>query len=363
MVIITICAANYLAKAACLAKSVKETQPKHTFLLCLVERDRSAVAGLEVWFPHVVLSSEVGVANFDSFIFRHQRLEACCAIKAHFLHWAMHQFPGEENFLFLDPDVMVYSRFEELEALLHDAQGFIKNQIIVTPHQLEDEASRVRIQDNTFRTLIAGTFNLGFLVVRRSRMALEFLTWWNSKLQILCYMDWRTRGLFVDQKWALLGLSFFDMTVLREPGYNVANWNLSTRHVTADGNGGYLVNGKPLRFLHFSNLDSDRDLYFLSRFLDPSSPVFTMRDRYLESLDSMGHREFARIPWSYEKFLSGEPISPEARFVYRSNPGLQRLVSDPFAESSARFYSLLGPNAYLNEPARGRKAQRSTPRF
>lgn len=341
MVIGTICAANHLPKAACLARSLKETQPKHVFVLCLVERDRSAIQGLESWFPMVTLASEIGISHFNSFIFRHSVYEACTAVKAQFLLWAMHRFPEEQNFLFLDPDVKAFSRFEELEAILPESQTFSKCQIVVTPHQLHDEDSLVGVRENTFRTLVAGTFNLGFLALRRSYTAGEFLDWWNSKLLSLCYMEWSTRGLFVDQKWAFLGMSFFDMTVFREPGYNVANWNVSTRHITVDPSGHYVVNGKPLRFFHFSNLDFDRDIYFFRRCLDNSSPVFAMRDRYLQELTSLGQHDFSGIPWSYGHYCSGAPISPEARSVYRNNPRLLALIEDPFAESNSRFYPLL----------------------
>ncbi len=335
MVIGTICAANHLPKAACLARSLEATQRKHIFVSCLVERDRSALRSRQDSFPELVLASEIGLPNVDSFMFRHERYEACCAVKAQFLLWMMERFRNEQDFLYLDPDVMVYSSFEELYSVLPTSQ------IIVTPHQVQDENSSAGIRENTFRTLIAGTFNLGFLALRRSRSAADFLLWWNSKLQSLCYMEWRTRGLFVDQKWALLGLSFFDMTILREAGYNVANWNITTRHVTVDANNSYLVNGKPLRFFHFSNIDSDRDLYFLKRFLDSSSPVFKLRDEYLRALDSFGERDFTKLPWSYGHFLSGDPISSETRFVYRNNPHLVQSLPEPFTESASRIYSQL----------------------
>jgi hypothetical protein len=335
MVIGTICAANHLPKAACLASSLKATQPKHEFALCLVERDRSALCSIEGAFPEIILASEIGIPNFSSFVFRHERYEACCAVKAQFMLWAMERFPDEQDFLYLDPDVMAYSSFEELEAVLPSSQ------IVVTPHQLHDENSEIGIRENTFRTLIAGTFNLGFLALRRSQAAADFLCWWNSKLQALCYMEWRTRGLFVDQKWALLGLSFFDMSILREPGYNVANWNVSQRHVTSDPSNHYFVNGKPLRFFHFSNIDSDRDLYFFKRFLDCSSPVFSLREEYLQALDSLGAREFYKTPWSYGQFLSGDPINLETRLVYRSNPKSLDRLPEPFAESNSRFYAVM----------------------
>lgn len=350
MVIGTICAANYLAKAACLARSLRDSQSRHHFVLCLVERDKSAVQDLETWFPEVILASDIGIPHFSSFIFRHQVMEACSAVKAQFLLWAMSRFPTERDFLFLDPDVRAYSRFEELEALLPESEVYPRFPIIVTPHQLEDEHLPVGVRENTFRTLTAGTFNLGFLAIRRCQAAADFLHWWNSKLQALCYMEWRTRGLFGDQKWVLLGFSFFDMKVLREPGYNVANWNVSTRNVVVDSDDNYLVNGKPLRFFHFSNIDSDRDLYFFRRFLDGSSPVFTMRNKYLEELELFGERKLSRAQWSYGHYLSGAPIHLEARLVYRSNPQLVHRLPEPFAETNSRFYALMAPTPQLGLP-------------
>jgi hypothetical protein len=342
MIVTTICAANHLPKAACLARSLQETNAARSIVLCLVERDRSVADGFAPWFREIVLAAEIGITDFDSFIFRHNRYEACCAVKAQFLLWVMQRFPDERDFLYLDSDVMVYSRFEELEAVLDGQQLLPTARIVVTPYQLQDEPSRSGVQENTFRTLIRGPFNFGFLGIRRSQVSIDFLRWWSSKLQTLCYLEWRTKGLFVDQKWAFLGMSFFDMTVLREPGYNVANWNVSARRVIRDGRNGCLVDGKPLRFMHFSDMDFDRDLYYFKRFLDISSPVFGLRDQYKESIDSLGHWEFSQLPWTYDKFSSGAQIGQEARLIYRNNPQLQQVFSNPFAESASRFYSTLG---------------------
>lgn len=357
IVIATICAANYLPKAACLARSLKQTQPKHTFVMCLVERDRSTVVEVKDWFSEVKLACELGIPNFDSFIFRHERHEACRAVKARFLLWAMKRFGDEQNFLYLDPDVLAYSRFEELEALMPEFQIFSKAQIIVTPHQLYDEDSLADIRANTFRALTRGTFNLGFLAIRRSQPAVEFLEWWNGKLQALCYIDWQTRGLFGDQKWAALGISFFDMKVLREPGYNVGNWNVSTRKVALDSSSRYLVNGKPLRFFHFSDIDSGRDLYFFRRSVDGNSPIFEMRRAYLTELESFGQRASMNTPWSYGSFLSGAAISREIRFRYRDSPQLVARFPDPFSQNSSTFYSVLGTPGSTDRPTRRRDRQ------
>jgi hypothetical protein len=349
MFIGTVAAANHLPKAACLARSLAQTQAEHRFVLCLVERDRTAIHTFEGYFSQVVLAADIGISNFDSFVFRHDRYEACTAVKAQFLLWAMLNFPEEQYFVFLDSDVMAYSRFEELEAILPHAE------IVVTPHQVHDEESLDGIRDNTLRILIAGTFNTGLVALRRSPVALEFLEWWNRKLQILCYMEWRTRGLFVDQKWVLLALSFFDMTIFREPGYNVANWNISKRCLTAcDQPKRYLVDGKPLRFFHFSNIDSSRDIYFFRRYLKADSPIFTMREEYLREVKGFDTTGLSRSSWSYGRFLSGEPIAFEARYAYRHNGQLVSMFPKPFNESSSNFFSALG------RPSR-QEAPRETP--
>jgi hypothetical protein len=261
-------------------------------------------------------------------MFRHAAIEACTAIKAQFLLWALDRFPEEQEFLFLDPDVMAYSRFEELEFV------FPRAEIILTPHHVQDEYSYERTWDNMLRTLLCGVFNCGFVAVRRSQAAIALLKWWNDKLLEYCCKD-ESRGLFFDQKWLDAALAFFDVTVFREPGYNVANWNIASRCLTFSPHFGYRVNGRPLRFVHFSMVDSNRDVYYFRKHLPRDSPVFELRDQYVQQIKELDADGHSRIPWTYEFYHSGERISADVRHGYRELPQLSMEFGDPFAQSNS----------------------------
>ena len=327
MLICTISTASHLSKAACLAESLKDSQANHAMLLCLVERDRSGLGSLAKYFTRVVLASELGLPRFEPLMFRYAPLEACMAVKAQILLWAIREYSEEDQFLYLDSDIFAYSRFEELEFALPRAE------ILLTPHHVQDECTYERICDNMLRTLLCGVFNSGFIAVRRSPKAISFLEWWNEKLGEYCYKD-ESRGLYFEQKWLDIAISFFDVTVFREPGYNVANWNLASRCLSFSASFGYQVNGRPLRFFHFSMVDSGRDLSYFRKHVPAENPVFKLRDEYVDQVDGMNAKEHSGIPWSYNFYRSGERIAPEVRNAWRTFPELSSRFADPFSQSN-----------------------------
>lgn len=310
------------------------TQPKHKAVLCLVERHRAALDRIDLPPLEAVLACELGIPNFESFVFRHRVVEACCAVKAQMLLWSIQNFPDEQYFLYLDADIYAYSRFVELERV------FPHINVLVTPHHLHDEERLDGIRDHMIRSLMCGIYNSGFLAIHRSPLSLEFLRWWNKKLLLMCYSDF-SRGLYNEQKWIDMAFSFFDINIFREPGYNVANWNVGKRCVRKGGSPGqYLVSGKPLRFFHFSMIDSGRDMAYFNKDLEPESPVFEMRSEYLKMLASVDRSELSHKDWTYNYFFSGEPISDRTRFAYREGAlECVEKLREPFGESNATMLS------------------------
>lgn len=308
-----------------MAESVRRVYPNANLVLCLLEREVPNSLVLDK-FNIVVTPSSMGVADLSRFVFKYSALEFACAVKASLLLWLMNAYPDTNVFIYLDSDTMVFSPFDELFELLSEAS------IVVTPHHLHDEREPDAIRDNMFRTLMCGAYNLGFLAVRRSDESKRFLDWWHHKLIHFCYVDF-TKGLFVDQKWVDLAYSLFDVRPLREPGYNVANWNISQRPLD-DSEGTITAAGKPLRFVHFSKIDSGKDMYYFRKYARPADAIFGLRECYKREVKRYDVEGLSRKDWTYDVFYSGERILPQARLTYRENKQLLALSADPFTLSN-----------------------------
>lgn len=322
MIYFTSICANYLPKAMALAESVKANCRDAVFVLCLVEREVPQVA---LDFPHfdqVVLAKDAGWEDFDQFIFRHSIVEASTAVKPQFMRHLLERYPEREKFVYLDPDVLVYSDFIELEDVLDRAS------IVVCPHLL-----RPGNIDMEISALAHGTYNLGFVAVTRGDNSRRFLDWWAERLFLFCYDD-KSRGIFTDQKWIDLAPSFFDVHILKHHGYDFATWSLLGSDLRDAATNGYVVNGDPLRFIHFSGLDSgmiDRAMgWWLTN--DNRAVFERLYREYQRKLEEHGQAALGKTPWSYAGYASGAGISRDARVRYR-DPALWQAVPKPFDAS------------------------------
>lgn len=330
MIYYTSICANYLPKAMALAESLKRHNPRAIFVLCLVEREVPKLASDFEHFDHVVLAKDAGWDNFDAFMFRHSIVEASTAVKPRFMQHLMERFEAAEKFVYLDPDVLVYGEFIELEALLDE------HSIVVAPHLL-----RPGNVDMEISSLAHGSYNLGFLAVSRSTNAEKFVGWWAERLFLFCYDD-KVRGIFTDQKWIDLAPSFFDVHILKHHGYDFATWSLLGSDLRQQEDG-YVVNGDPLRFIHFSGLDSGTIEKAIGWWLEEGNKqVFCkLFEEYKQALDSFGQQEYGRLPWSYNAYSNGSSITRSVRVLYR-DPALWSSIPRPFESSDSEISSAAG---------------------
>lgn len=330
MIFYTSICSNYLPKAMALAESVKRHCKNAHFVLCLVEREVPEVARAFPHFDEIVLAKDAGWDNFDSFMFRHSIVEASTAVKPRFMIHLLERYPQNNKFVYLDPDVLVYSDFEELESLLDS------HSIVLAPHLL-----RPGNIDMEISSLAHGTYNLGFLAVGRDFNSNAFLQWWADRLFLFCYDD-KSRGIFTDQKWIDLVPSFFEAHILKHHGYDFATWSLLGSDLR-EAEGQYVVNGDALRFIHFSGLDSKTIDKAIEWWLTPDNrdTFVKLYSGYKAALSRHGQEQLGRTPWSYGAYADSTPIAKETRIAYRAQEMWVRFPN-PFLASDQAILDAAG---------------------
>jgi hypothetical protein len=314
MIVTTSICANYIPKARVLAQSVKKHHPEAKFVLCLVEKDVDPRIREDKLFDQILTPSALSIPEYKSFLFRYTIVEASTAVKGHLMLKLMELYPEEKQFLYMDPDTLAVSPMQELIEFLQ------KWQIVLTPHLTAPESAMDAILDNEVCALRHGAYNLGFLGIARGPESSRFLRWWADRLYSLCYADY-ARGLFTDQKWIDLAPGMFEIGIFKHAGYNAAPWNLSQRLATWSQDGkAVLMNGLPLRFFHFSGLDSGANEGMVKKYCpDDRNPIFRLRRDYIQACDDAGQPEFGKTPWSYGFYDDGTRISLAERQVVRDD--------------------------------------------
>ncbi|MEN2281295.1 glycosyltransferase [Algoriphagus sp. SE2] len=244
MIVFTLCSNNYLAQAITLADSVLKIQPTVHFVIGLVDYLDPEIDYQKFKNVTVLQCFDLGFSEFDKMLSRYNVIEFNTAVKPYYFQYLFDTYPSEEKIYYVDPDIVFYKGFEQLDSILDS------NNIVLTP-MLTDPG-----KESQFDELVAlrhGMFNLGFIGIRRSDESFRFIGWWKERLRDYCLID-KCRGIFVDQKWIDLAPLFFEgIYILKDKGYNMAWWNFNDRKLI-DTKDGYFVNSEdtPLVFFHFS---------------------------------------------------------------------------------------------------------------
>jgi hypothetical protein len=337
---LTICARNYFAQALLLHRSFTEHHPEADFHIVLVDRRDDAFAAR---FPELSITwvEDVGLPHFAAHAMRFDVIELSTNVKAHCLSRLLDHYATA---MYIDPDMVVF------EALAPVYDALAGNAIVVTPASTTPILDGHRPDDIEF--LRVGVFNLGFIAVSRVDEARRFLRWWSDRCLSDGFHETQS-GVFVDQKWVNLAPCYFEgCCILKDPGINMAQWNLHERSLSmVDGR--YRVNGStPLRLYHFSSFDPHQPLTIAkrqSRFpAGARADLAELLEHYAADLLAAGYDDFSRLEYGFDWLPSGEYISPTLRRIY-ANPGYGfSLDEDPFQPSSAlmrlaRSKRLVGP--------------------
>ncbi len=327
----TIIAKNYLPFARVLMSSLRQSSPDIMRIVVLVDRPDGFFDPAHEDFD-VILSETLPIQDLLWFHFKYTILEVSTAIKPFALEYICERY-SVDQVLYFDPDIAIYSPLEVLTTALHNAS------IILTPHLTSPLTDEHRPTD--LDILRSGAYNLGFIGIKTCPEVARFLDWWKARLYDQCVVD-LPKGLFVDQRWIDLVPGMFDgVSVLRNPGLNVAYWNLSHRMVRRSPKG-YLVNGEPLSFFHFSGFEPEAPHAFSrhqNRFtLDDLGDARELVLEYRRRLYEQGYSECCKWPYAYGKFRNGFPIPDMGRPAHHELPEVVARLSDPFSQEGYRAF-------------------------
>ncbi|MEO8114711.1 MAG: hypothetical protein ABI655_10035 [Phenylobacterium sp.] len=325
---------SYLNRARVLFQTLRRFHPDWELVALITDQPP---AGFDFQpasepFDRVVWASDLGIPGFAGWLFQHDVVEVCTAVKGPFIHQACSS--GADVVIYLDPDTALFESLDPLLGWLED------HDILLTPHLIDPNDDPAAILDNDISASRTGIFNLGFVAVRTKGEGARFAKWWNDRLLDYCFDD-IPAGLFVDQRWCDHVPALFDrVKVLRDPGYNVASWNLSRREVAVEKDGRITVNGSPLRFWHFTKLGPLGDV-MTKRYAGQNFPVYEIWSWYRRQVAAATDPAIPARWWAYEAFADGRPISKARRVLYRKRSDLQAAFPDPFASGRNSYQQWL----------------------
>jgi hypothetical protein len=328
--VFTSASVNYLPKVRLLCRSIRRHHPEARIHLALADERPSWLDLSREPFDRVLSIGELGIPDWRAWSFTHSIVELSTAIKPFALRRLLAE-PGCASVLYFDPDMVLFSRVDDILRTLDDAN------VALTPHQNKPERTLEAVLDNEVASLKHGVFNLGFVGVRNTGEGLRFTDWWAERTYHLCRAEVHN-GLFTDQKWVNLAPVFFDgVAIVRSSRHNVATWNLTTRTVEGNFESGFTVDGEPLGFYHFTGFDSGAHRIMAVKNAHASPAVQTLI-RWYERETRVGDDDpIGRWPWAYGCFSDGTPIEPAHRWLYREHRDLRTAFPDPYLAHAERM--------------------------
>ncbi|HTQ38803.1 MAG TPA: hypothetical protein VMJ32_07230 [Pirellulales bacterium] len=343
----TVATNSYLPQVRVLARSLRRHHPGARVFFLLADKKDERLLKPDEPFELIELAALGDFQTIERMCFYYTAFELCNALKP-FLHEYILSQTDADEWIYFDSDIRA---FQPLDPVFADLQGA---SILLRPHAthpVPDSFSDLNYPAEA-KLLQWGIYNGGFLGLRRSEEAREFVAWWKKHLIHDCYhKQWK---ITVDQLWLNLVPHFFkNCATCVHPGANVAYWNLHEGTFEKHFDGTLLFNGSPLLFFHYSGwrIDDKDRVSRHSRFFDSRTVAHwsEISDTYARELLENGYEALQQCAYGFANFDDGYPIPLRARREYLA------LVKSGEAENFAPFSS----RVLLKRMRRRRLLQRS----
>src|SRR5579859_4966438 len=149
----TIISRNYLSSARILAESfLRHHSGAHFYLLVIDDLPGDVEAGPGI---RTIGLKQLDLPYIDELPFKYDVTELCTALKPTLLRLLLDEY-GEEEVIYLDPDIMVMRPLVEISDCLTTAN------IVLTPHLLHP-IPKDGLKPSEQDILLSGAYNLGFI--------------------------------------------------------------------------------------------------------------------------------------------------------------------------------------------------------
>jgi glycosyltransferase involved in cell wall biosynthesis len=340
MQICTIVARNYLAYARVFAESFLAQDPAGECLVLVIDDVNGEVDEAQEPFS-VLRPPDLDIERFEGMTAMYDVTELATAVKPWLLEYMLARSEGAPVAYF-DPDIRFYAPIDEIERLATE-HGLVLIPHITAP--IPDDGK----QPGELDLMASGTYNLGFVAMVPGVRTQKLLEWWQKRLRYDCVID-HALGYFVDQRWFdLVPNTFGGAAVLRDPGVNVAYWNLHERIVTRGSNGAWIVNGEPLRFFHFSGFDPTKP-HLLSKHqtrtrLSEHPDLAALCSEFADEVSAHRRSGGESVPYAWAALGDGRLWDRRLRRLYREGERIGAFSLSPFSAEGAKEFL-----DWLNEP-------------
>ncbi|HEX2132482.1 MAG TPA: glycosyltransferase [Actinophytocola sp.] len=307
----TIVARNFIPAAKVLARSYLEHHPGAEFVVAVIDgaRDTDVEPGVRFVGPDFL---DLDRSEYLRMATSYTLGELASAVKPLLLRRLLDQASAV---VFLQPDIQVFAPLTDVEQLVAD------HHIVLTPRFTEPLPRDGREPDEA-AVMGAGMFDLGFIAVGPG--AKRFLDFWKDRTRQYSIYDPGAQ-VFVDQRWVDQVPTLFEHTILRDPGVNVAYWNLHERPLARGTDGRYHVGPDPLRLFHFSGYRPDRPWLLTQHcqdrprvLLSEYPEVERLCDAYRAALLAAGYESPDDAePYGYDRLADGTRITTPMRRLFR----------------------------------------------
>ncbi|HEY3606909.1 MAG TPA: FkbM family methyltransferase [Pseudonocardiaceae bacterium] len=311
----TVVSRGYLPAARVLAESFLRHHPDAVLRVLVLDATDDDVVAQRPWPAGALLVTpdrlSIPADDYHRMAAAYSVTELATAVKPSLLRLLLTE---ADVAIYLDPDIEVFAPFPELADLV------LANDIVLTPHVTEP-MPRDGLRPTEADIMASGVFNLGFVAV--SSAAMPFLDFWAERLRHDALVA-PTEQMFTDQRWVDNVPALFRHTVLADPGFNVAYWNVYQRELaTVDGE--LRAGGQPLRFYHFSGFRPERPWLLSMHFADQprvllsEQPVLArLCADYRAKLIAAGYGDkLESVPYGWAALPDGTRLSASVRRMFR----------------------------------------------